>query len=66
MSLIGLAENYSVRPSSLLGLENDKYTAYCLDEALAYIKSKIKDGAEPIFEYKTNSFSDFYRHLTGV
>lgn len=28
-----MAKEYSVRPSALLGLESDPYTAWCLDEA---------------------------------
>lgn len=41
----------------------DEYTAYCLDEAIAYIIQKIKAGEEPRFEYKAKSFSDYYKHI---
>ena len=37
------------RPSQLLNLE-DEYTAYCFDEACAYIYSEIQDGKKAKFE----------------
>ena len=32
-----------IRPSELLDIE-DKYTAFCFDEACAYITKRLKDG----------------------
>ena len=40
---------FRTRPSQMLNLE-DEYTAYCFDEACAYIYSQIKDGKKGIFE----------------
>lgn len=37
------------RPSELLDIQ-DAYTAFCFDEACAFIISKIKDGEEPIIK----------------
>jgi hypothetical protein len=53
------------RPSELLEIE-DAYTAFCFDEACAYIMQKLKDGEKPIrkIENKTSKTyskpSDFY------
>lgn len=50
---------YKRLPSSLLGI-NDKYTAFCFDEACAYIISEIEDGKQPKFKTHYKSFSDMY------
>ena len=34
------------KPSDILGIE-DAYTAFCFDEACAYILKRIQDGEEP-------------------
>lgn len=34
------------KPSDILGIE-DAYTAFCFDEACAYIIKRISDGEEP-------------------
>ena len=39
----------SCRPSEILGIE-DSYSAFCFDEACAYIIKQIEDGKEPIFK----------------
>lgn len=38
-----------IRPSDLLEIE-DAYTAFCFDEACAYILSEIQDGKEVIYK----------------
>lgn len=38
----------------------DIYTAYCFDEACAYIENKMANGEEPVFEKKYQSFKDIY------
>ena len=57
---------FACRPSELLDID-DKYTAYCFDEACAYIISRLKAGEKPqaqIAEAKTYSRpSDFYRQF---
>lgn len=40
----------------------DSYTAYCFDEACAYIIKKIENGEEPTFERKFKTFSEMYRY----
>lgn len=36
------------RPSEMLDID-DKYTAFCFDEAIAFIIKKLKDGEKPKF-----------------
>lgn len=53
------------RPSKFIGVEDD-YTAFCFDEAVAWIVGELRDGREPIFAQDTNSGhysrpSDFYK-----
>lgn len=53
-----------IRPSELMGL-NDEYTAFCFDEACAFIIDKIKDGNKPIMRLEENKIvynkpSDLY------
>ena len=36
-----------IRPSDLMGIE-DAYTAFCFDEACAYIINELKEGKEPV------------------
>ena len=59
--MLSLANTYRCRPSTLLDID-DPYTAYCFDEACAYIVNKIEKGQEPTFERKFKSFRDMYRH----
>lgn len=56
------------RPSDLLGIE-DSYTAFCFDEACAFIINQIKEGKEPIIKRTKNEMdmhvnkpSDIYKH----
>nr|DAG35099.1 MAG TPA: hypothetical protein [Caudoviricetes sp.] len=37
------------RPSEVMGIE-DVYTAFCFDEAIAYIIQRLKDGEEPVIQ----------------
>lgn len=48
-----MSKLYRVRPSELVGIV-DTYTAFCFDEACAYITSRIKDGEQPDFTVKEN------------
>lgn len=62
--MLGLARRYKCRPSTLFDIA-DPYTAFCFDEACAYIQMKLDDGEEPTFERKFTSFKDMYKHYTG-
>lgn len=57
--MLGLANTYRVRPSTLLGID-DEYTSYCFDEACAYIIKQIEDEKEPVFRKTYKSFKDMY------
>lgn len=61
MSVLSLANTYKCLPSTLLDID-DPYTAFCFDEACAFIINKIEGGEEPVFERKFKTFSDMYRH----
>lgn len=59
LNVLGLANVYKVRPSTLLDIM-DQYTAYCFDEACAYITGQLEKGEEPQFKRKYKSFKDIY------
>lgn len=61
MGVLGLANTYKCRPSTLIDIY-DPYTAFCFDEACAYIIQKIEKGEEPSFKLKFKSFKDLYKH----
>lgn len=45
-----MAKAYGVRPSQILHLESDDYTAFCLDEACAVIMSRTSQGERCYFQ----------------
>lgn len=45
-----------------MGIRDD-YTAYCLNEAVAYIDAKIQKGDKPLFEHHYSSFSSLYKNF---
>ena len=55
--MLGLSNIYKVRPSTLFDI-TDTYTAYCFDEACAFIIGKMEKGEEPQFTKKYKSFKD--------
>ena len=59
LDLIAQSKIYGRTPAELLFIE-DEYTAFCLNQACAYIRCKIEEKEEPIFETKYNSFSQMY------
>ena len=51
------------RPSEVLGVE-DAYTAFCFDEAIAYIIMQLKEGKKPIVQLEVKHYtkpSDLYK-----
>lgn len=56
----------SILPSQSMGIE-DEYTAFCFNEACAFIVSKLKEGLKPIVRFDDNNKkiyskpSDFYK-----
>ena len=66
MSLLGMASLYQCRPSQILIPEWDEYTQFCLDEACAYILSRMKDPKnpeEPKFRKHYSSLHELYNSL---
>lgn len=61
-----MSKLYQKRPSDFFDLKDDEYTAYCLDEACAFIQLQMQDGKEPKFRTKAKSFRDFYNSLGAV
>lgn len=59
MNVLGLSNVYKVRPSTLLDI-TDPYTAYCFDEACAYMVGEMEQGNEPQFRKSYKSFKDMY------
>lgn len=65
INLCNICQYYEgARPSKMMDIE-DAYTAYCLDEAIAYISMRIRKGDKPIFKKENkikeySSFSDLY------
>ena len=57
-----MSKLYHTRPSVLLCVE-DEYTAYCLDEACAYILIRVEKGDKPKFERRYASFREMYSDL---
>lgn len=57
-----MAARFSTRPSEIMGIE-DSYTAYCFDEACAWILGQIESGEEPHYKREFKSFSELYRSL---
>nr|DAP26706.1 MAG TPA: hypothetical protein [Caudoviricetes sp.] len=51
---------YNEKPSKLLGI-SDTYTAFCLDEACAYIINKLDNKEQPKFRTSYSKPSDLYK-----
>ena len=54
-----MSSMYHKTPSELLGIIDD-YTAYCLNEACAYIQIRIDNDETPVFHKTYRSFKDIY------
>ena len=50
---------WQTRPSILVEID-DCYTAYCFDEACAYIVRQLENEKEPRFMSKHKSFREIY------
>lgn len=63
---------YQVLPSQVMRIDDD-YTAYCFDEACAFIMSEINQGKDPNFKkfeidkkVKGKSFKDFSSYFATI
>lgn len=63
MRFLSTVNFYKQLPSDMLGL-TDHYTAYCFNEAIAYIIKRLENGEEPIFKVEYKSFRDMYNDCT--
>ncbi len=59
-----MSRRYKKTPSELLAVK-DEYTAYCLDEACAFIMGKLDAGEEILFKKHYSSFHDIYAQYEG-
>lgn len=73
VSFLGVVEKFGGRPSEVIGVVDDEYTAYCFDEACLYILNMLNDNKKPMFDddkeqqksdIKNNytCFSDLYKN----
>lgn len=60
---LALVQRYKRLPSELMHI-SDPYTAYCFDEACAFIMSKLDAGEEMRFKAHYTSFTELYRNYT--
>lgn len=56
-----MAKEWCVRPSELLGLSEDTYTSFCVDEAIYAFGSSIENELASMTKYKTESDKAFNR-----
>lgn len=42
---------------------DDKYTAYCFNEAVAYIIRRLENGDTPMFKTHYKNFSSLYSQI---
>ena len=61
IAIINMSQQYRCKPSDIMHLA--EYSAYCFDEACAFIISKMNDGEVPRFKVKMENFSDIYKNL---
>ncbi len=41
----------------------DNYTGFCFDEACNYIRTKIINGEDPVYENQVTNMEEFYNRL---
>ena len=41
----------------------DNYTGFCFDEACYYIRTKIINGEDPVYENQVTNMEEFYNRL---
>ena len=59
-----MSKLYSCRPSEIMGIEDD-YTAFCFDEACAYICSMLLSGEKPNYNKNTMKKDTHYKSFTS-
>lgn len=59
LPLLVMVKRYKKLPSELMSIEDD-YTAYCFNEACAFILGKLEAGEEIQFKKQYKSFTQLY------
>lgn len=49
-------------PSQIMKIK-DSYVSFCFDEACEYIRAKIANGEEPVYEKRVTNMREFYAEL---
>lgn len=57
-----MSQMYGRTPAEILFVE-DEYTAYCLNEACAYIRGMMDRKQQPMFKKQYKSFADLYKNI---
>lgn len=58
-----MAKRYKQRPSSIIGLNDDEYTAYCFDAACILLYNALEDGKE--IKFKGDGIKK-HKHYTRI
>lgn len=62
------------RPSEILGITEDTYTAFCFDEACTELMLRLMNKEKPLYREQIeqngepkhySSFKDFYKNIGG-
>ena len=61
-----MSKTYRVRPSEIIRITDDEYTAYCFDEACAYFLSELSEKKEPHFAEDEKSNPTLNKLVAGL
>ena len=61
-----MSRTYQVRPSEIIGIEDDPYTAYCFDEACAFFLSELSEKKTPHFAEDEKSNPTLNKLVAGL
>ena len=61
-----MSKTYQVRPSEIIGMKDDEYTAYCFDEACAYFLSELSENKQPHFKEDEKSNPTLNKLVAGL
>lgn len=61
-----MSKTYRVRPSEIIGIEDDEYAAYCFDEACAYFLSELSENKQPHFKEDEKSNPTLNKLVAGL
>ena len=61
-----MSKTYQTRPSRIVGIEDDEYTAYCFDEACSYFLSELSNDKTPHFKEDEKSNPTLTKLVAGL